>query len=81
METIILWNMAGIGQPLCPFGNFGLLTWPITNYPSTLAILGQITLFLQMLKFSKRQFLQRTHFCEGIMKSLLEYLRRILFWF
>jgi hypothetical protein len=41
--------------------------------------LGQITLFFTNAEILKRLFLQRTHFCEGITKNLLEYLRRILF--
>jgi hypothetical protein len=65
METIILWNMPGGYRPLCPFGNFGLLTCCITNYPSTMANLGQITLFLQMLKFSKDIFLKEHIFVKG----------------
>lgn len=69
----------GTCRPLCPFGNYGLLTCCITNYPSTLATLGQITLFFTNAEILKRHFLQRTHFCEGIMKNLLEYLRRISF--
>jgi hypothetical protein len=60
METIILWNMPGvIGH--CAHLEI-LACSPVTLQTTQVPwqLWGQIALFLQMQKFSKR-----THFCEG----------------